>query len=77
MSPRLPLVTGRDLVRALQKAGFIMVRVSGSHHRLVHPGDASRAATVPVHGAKTLKRGTLQSILRQTGIALEELLDLL
>ncbi len=77
MSPRLPPVTGRDLVRALQKAGFITVRVSGSHHRLVHTGDASRATTVPVHGAKMLKRGTLQSILRQTGLALEDLLDLL
>jgi predicted RNA binding protein YcfA (HicA-like mRNA interferase family) len=77
MSPRLPPVTGPGMVRALQKAGFVTVRISGSHHRLVHPSDASRAATVPVHGAKTLKRGTLQSILRQTGIALEELLDLL
>ncbi len=76
MSPRLP-VTGRDTVRALQKAGFITARVSGTHHRLVHPGDASRVATVPVHGSKALKRGTLQSILRQSGITPEELIGLL
>lgn len=77
MSPRLPLVTGRDMIRALQKAGFAVVRVSGSHHRLVHPEDALRAVTVPVHGSKPLKRGTLQSILRQSGITPEDLLDIL
>ena len=77
MSRRLPPVTGRDMVRALEKASFITVRISGSHHRLVHLGDASRAATVPVHGSKTLKRGTLQSILRQARITADELADLL
>jgi predicted RNA binding protein YcfA (HicA-like mRNA interferase family) len=77
MSPRLPPLSGNEVVRALQKAGFAVVRISGSHHRLIHPGDASRAVTVPVHGSKALKRGTLQSILRQSGISSEELIDFL
>ena len=54
MSGRLPPLTGRDMVRALEKAGFITVRISGSHHRLIHPVDASRAATRTwVEGAET------------------------
>jgi predicted RNA binding protein YcfA (HicA-like mRNA interferase family) len=77
MSPSLPPVTGRDVIRALQKAGFIIVRISGSHHRLVHSGDPARAVTVPVHGPKPLKRGTLRSILQQSGITAAELRELL
>jgi predicted RNA binding protein YcfA (HicA-like mRNA interferase family) len=74
MSPRLSSATGAEVVRALQKAGFVIVRISGSHQRLVY--SESRAVTVPVHGAKALKRGTLQSILRQAGLTAEQLLEL-
>ena len=77
MSRRLPSVTGGEMVQALQKAGFAVVRVSDSHHRLVHDGNPSPAVTVPVHGSKALKRGTLQSILRQSGLSPEELIGLL
>ncbi len=77
MSPSLPPVAGRDVIRALQKAGFVVVRISGSHHRLVHPDDAARAATVPVHGKKPLKRGTLQAILQQSGVTAAQLRELL
>jgi predicted RNA binding protein YcfA (HicA-like mRNA interferase family) len=77
MNPRFPSVTGSEVVRALRKAGFVIVRISGSHHRLIYPDDAKRAVTVPVHGSMTLKRGTVQSILRQAGISAEELIDLL
>jgi predicted RNA binding protein YcfA (HicA-like mRNA interferase family) len=77
MSPLLPPVTGRELIRALERTGFETVRISGSHHRLVHASDASRAVTIPVHGAKPLKRGTLQSVLRQAGLTASELLVLL
>lgn len=35
--PRLPAVSGKDVVRALEKAGFTLVRVRGSHHRLRNP----------------------------------------
>lgn len=77
MSGHLPAVSGREVLRALQKAGFATVRVSGSHHRLVHSDDASRAVTIPVHGSKPLKPGTLQAILRQARIPASELKDLL
>jgi predicted RNA binding protein YcfA (HicA-like mRNA interferase family) len=57
MNGRLPVVTAGEVVRALERAGFVVVRTSGSHHRLVHKDDPSRATTVSVHAGKTLKRG--------------------
>ena len=73
----LPVVSGRDVVRALQRAGFLVDRIAGSHHVLVHPGDARRTVTVPVHAGRDLKRGTLPAIIRQAGFAVDEFSNLL
>jgi predicted RNA binding protein YcfA (HicA-like mRNA interferase family) len=77
MGPRLPAISGKRVVQALTKAGFIVERIVGSHHVLVFPTDASRTVTVPVHANRDLKPGTLRSIIRQTGFTLDEFLDLL
>jgi predicted RNA binding protein YcfA (HicA-like mRNA interferase family) len=69
---RLPALTAGEVLRALQRAGFKIVRTSGSHHRLVHPDDPIRATTVPVHAGKTLKRGTLHGIIKQAGFTTEQ-----
>jgi predicted RNA binding protein YcfA (HicA-like mRNA interferase family) len=74
---RLPVVNGRQVVRALAKAGFVVDRVAGSHHILVYPTDPRRTVTVPVHGARDLRRGTLRAILRQAGLSVEEFVPLL
>jgi predicted RNA binding protein YcfA (HicA-like mRNA interferase family) len=74
---RLPGLTGREVLRALQRAGLVVVRSSGSHYRLVHPEDPARATTVPVHAGKTLKRATLHGIIKQAGLTIEEFLGLL
>jgi predicted RNA binding protein YcfA (HicA-like mRNA interferase family) len=50
MTPRLPRPKGDQLVRALEKAGFQVARVKGSHHFLRHPD--GRATTVPVHAGE-------------------------
>jgi predicted RNA binding protein YcfA (HicA-like mRNA interferase family) len=39
---RLPVVSGKDVVRALTKAGFIINRIAGSHYVLTYPADAAR-----------------------------------
>jgi predicted RNA binding protein YcfA (HicA-like mRNA interferase family) len=63
---KLPAVSGKRVIQALTKAGFIVNRIVGSHHVLVFPGDPTRTVTVPVHGARDLKPGTLrQSFDRQ------------
>jgi predicted RNA binding protein YcfA (HicA-like mRNA interferase family) len=74
---RLPVVSGRQVVRALTQAGFVIERIAGSHHVLVHPADPRRTVTVPVHAGRDLKRGTLRSIIRQAGFSVEEFIRLL
>jgi predicted RNA binding protein YcfA (HicA-like mRNA interferase family) len=46
---RLPQVTARQMLAALQRAGFVTKRIKGSHHYLVHQRDPSRRTTVAVH----------------------------
>jgi predicted RNA binding protein YcfA (HicA-like mRNA interferase family) len=77
MNAKLRGLSGRDLVRALERAGFVLKRIKGSHYILVHPTDKTRRATVPVHGKASLKRGTLSGILRQAKLTEDELRALL
>lgn len=71
MNPGLPVVNGRQVVRALERAGFVVERVTGSHHLLVHPGNTHRTVIVPVHAGRDLKPGTLRAIIRQAGLTIE------
>jgi predicted RNA binding protein YcfA (HicA-like mRNA interferase family) len=77
MSPRLPVVKGREVIRALRKAGFIVDHIQGSHHILIHKDDPQRQVSVPVHAGKDIKKGTLRSILDQAGLTVEEFQNLL
>ncbi|MGO8712852.1 MAG: type II toxin-antitoxin system HicA family toxin [Rhizomicrobium sp.] len=76
-SGRLPVVSGKRVIQALQRAGFVTEPVVGSHHVLTHPEDPKRTVTVPVHSKRDLKPGTLRSIIRQTGFTVEEFIELL
>lgn len=67
---RLPALTPRQVVAALHRAGFSLVRQAGSHAQFRHATRRELRVTVPMH-AKTLKRGTLQSILRQADLTAE------
>jgi predicted RNA binding protein YcfA (HicA-like mRNA interferase family) len=62
--------SGADMVRALKKLGFVPDRQVGSHLRMTK---GARRVTVPMH--TPIPPGTFQSILRQAGISLEELLN--
>ena len=71
---RLPQVSGSDVVRALQKAGFSVRRQHGSH--IILRRDAPFAQTVvPSH--RQIDRGTLRAILRQTDLSVDEFMKLL
>lgn len=70
MSERLPVVSGAQLIGVLRKLGWESVRQRGSHVSLRHP-DHSALLVVPLH--REVKRGTLNGILRDAGIAREEL----
>jgi predicted RNA binding protein YcfA (HicA-like mRNA interferase family) len=73
----LPVVNGRQVIRALMQAGFVVDRIAGSHHILKYPQDLRRTVTVPMHGGRDLKRGTLRSIIRQAGLTVDEFVALL
>jgi len=75
VSARLPSITPRQLIRALEKKGWRLDRIHGSHHILVHP-EQHRALTVPLHN-RVLKAGTLSAILRSASISRDELRELL
>jgi predicted RNA binding protein YcfA (HicA-like mRNA interferase family) len=77
MIARLPALNARRVIRGLEKAGFVVDRISGSHYLMVHPDDPRRAVTVPYHGSHDLKPGTLRSIIRQAGFSIEEFVALL
>lgn len=72
---RFPSITGVELIKALSKVGFSVVRIKGSHHRLEHAD--GRKTTVPVHGKETLGPGILLKILRDLDLTRDDLLGLL
>jgi predicted RNA binding protein YcfA (HicA-like mRNA interferase family) len=74
---RLPVASGKDVLRALRSAGFVIDRIVGSHHVMVFPGDLTRTVVVPVHGNRDLKPGTLRSIIRQAGLTVDDFARLL
>ena len=76
MNQRLPSVTARQAIRALERAGFVVSRTSGSHYRLIHRIDPARKVTVPVHTGD-LVRGALRSIVTQAGLTVAEFVALL
>lgn len=58
---KLPRPSGKDMVRLLQHQGFVLIHVRGSHHYFKK---GKQRTSVPVHGNRPLKIGTLRSILR-------------
>ena len=69
---KLPRATGREVIKALSKAGFAADRQRGSHVRLVRlDGGKVRKVTVPAH-SKPLKKGTLLRIIKDAGLTKEQ-----
>jgi predicted RNA binding protein YcfA (HicA-like mRNA interferase family) len=58
-------VTGKELVKKLQKNGWKVDRIQGSHHIMVKDNDT---ISVPVHAGKDLPAGTLNEILKKAGL---------
>ena len=71
----LPRVTGRQTARALERVGFVVLRIKGSHHFLRHPD--GRSTVVPIHSGETLGPGLLNQILKDAEIERETFAELL
>jgi len=72
----LPSLSPRKVITILEKKGFILKRVTGSHYIFAHP-ETKRRVTVPCHSGHDVARGTLLQILEDAGISKDELQDLL
>ena len=69
----LPHISGRECIRALERAGFYERRIKGDH--VFMQRNNPYAAVVPLH--KEVKPGTLRSIIRQAGLTVDEFVELL
>jgi predicted RNA binding protein YcfA (HicA-like mRNA interferase family) len=71
---KLPSISGRECIQALEKVGFHFQRQKGSHISLIRDEPFS-LVVVPDH--KELDRGTLHAIIRQAGLSIEDFVKLL
>ena len=71
--PTLPVLSGREVVRAFGRAGWEMARQRGSHMILVKEG---HMATLSVPDHREVARGTLRSLIRASGLSVDEFLNL-
>ena len=69
--PRPPRVRGREVIAALRRTGFIVLRVRGSHHFLKHPD--GRRTVVPVHAGEIIGPGLFNRILKDAELEVEDL----
>jgi len=75
MSPRLPRLTGKQLIKILKENGFTCKRIEGSHHIMQKTfPDVTITIPVPVHSGKIIKLGLLNHILRKTRISADNIL---
>jgi predicted RNA binding protein YcfA (HicA-like mRNA interferase family) len=71
MVERLPQMTPREIIRALERVGFRMIRISGSHQSYHHPL-TKRTVVIALH-SKELKRGMMYGILKQAGVTIDDI----
>jgi predicted RNA binding protein YcfA (HicA-like mRNA interferase family) len=71
VSQRLPSLTAKQVLRALEAAGFRIHHQTGSHATFKHPDDPSKRITIPIHN-RELPRGTLLAIVKQAGMTPDE-----
>jgi len=72
---KLPILSGRELCKALVRMGYEIDHQTGSHIILRNQNPPHRRLTVPNH--KEIAKGTLRALLRQAGLTNQELLELL
>jgi predicted RNA binding protein YcfA (HicA-like mRNA interferase family) len=72
---RIPRVTGGNLIAALERVGFRVLRTKGSHHFLRH--EDGRSTVVPVHSGEAIGPGLLHRILRDCQLTADQLGKLL
>ena len=72
---KLPASTGKEVVAALERVGFSVIRTRSSHHFMRHPD--GRTTVVPVHAGETIGPGLMSKIRRDCDLTREEFASLL
>jgi predicted RNA binding protein YcfA (HicA-like mRNA interferase family) len=72
---RLPRITAVEVIKVLKRAGFFLVRQSGSHK--IFKNKAGKRLTVPYHSGKTIHIKTLHCILMDADLSVEKFKELL
>jgi predicted RNA binding protein YcfA (HicA-like mRNA interferase family) len=65
-------VRGRHLARAVERKGWVLLRVHGSHHIYGRSGEAARLS-IPIHHDRDLKTGLLAHLMRIAGVTFDDL----
>jgi predicted RNA binding protein YcfA (HicA-like mRNA interferase family) len=63
MSKKQLVLSGKEFIKILEKIGFVVVRINGSHHRMKHAD--GRLTTIPVHKNDDLPKGLMRKIIRE------------
>lgn len=73
--PKLPIISGKETIKKLEKYGYSIVRQKGSHIRLRHLNQSEfKNITVPLH--KAIKPGLLNQIIKDANLTIEEFMEL-
>ena len=73
--PKLPIISGQKLIKALVKINYLVDHQTGSHIILRHKDPPHRRLTVPNH--KEIAKGTLRAIIKQAGLTREQFMELI
>ena len=74
---KIPVLTSKDVIRALKKAGFEFDRQAKGSHEIWYNPDTRRRTTIPNHPGVEIRKETLKAIIGQAGLSLEDFLQLL
>lgn len=74
--PKLPILSGKRLLKILLKNGFVFVRQKGSH-AFIESENGELTTIIPLHGNEDLGKGVLKAILNDLEISVDQLVDML
>lgn len=73
--PKLPIISGKQTVKKLEKIGYFIVRQKGSHLRLINNSNKNcKPITIPLH--KELKTGLLNQIIKDADLSIDQFIKL-
>ena len=72
MSPKGPSLTGKQIEKAILKAGWYLHHSRGSHFYYRNTDYPGRQITIPIHSGEIVPRGTLRSIIEQANLNVDE-----